>query len=77
MRCVDRKIPSLTGPSVVDVVAYKSQIGIGKNFSFLKDPSFVNAILLKKAQKDSGSWHYASIFTSHLALIGMIHTPVY
>jgi transposase len=30
---------------------YKSQIGIEKNFSFLKDPAIVNAIFLKKAER--------------------------
>jgi transposase len=30
---------------------YKSQIGIEKNFSFLKDPAIVNSIFLKKAQR--------------------------
>lgn len=30
---------------------YKSQIGIEKNFSFLKDPLIVNSIFLKKAER--------------------------
>ena len=30
---------------------YKSQIGIEKNFSFLKDPAIVNSIFLKKARR--------------------------
>jgi transposase len=30
---------------------YKSQIGIEKNFSFLKDPAIVNSIFLKKAER--------------------------
>ena len=30
---------------------YKSQIGIEKNFSFLKDPMIVNSIFLKKAER--------------------------
>jgi transposase len=30
---------------------YKSQIGIEKNFSFLKDPAVVNSIFLKKAER--------------------------
>lgn len=30
---------------------YKSQIGIEKNFSFLKDPAIVNGIFLKKAER--------------------------
>lgn len=30
---------------------YKSQIGIKKNFSFLKDPAVVNSIFLKKAER--------------------------
>jgi len=30
---------------------YKSQIGIEKNFSFLKDPAVVNAIFLKKTER--------------------------
>jgi transposase len=30
---------------------YKSQIGIEKNFSFLKDPVIVNSIFLKKAER--------------------------
>ena len=30
---------------------YKSQIGIDKNFSFLKDPAIVNSIFLKKAER--------------------------
>ncbi|NNJ99678.1 MAG: hypothetical protein HKP58_04630 [Desulfatitalea sp.] len=30
---------------------YKSQIGIERNFSFLKDPAIVNSIFLKKAER--------------------------
>jgi transposase len=30
---------------------YKSQIGIEKNFSFLKDPAVINSIFLKKAER--------------------------
>ena len=30
---------------------YKSQIGIEKNFSFLKDPAIINSIFLKKAER--------------------------
>jgi transposase len=30
---------------------YKSQIGVEKNFSFLKDPVIVNSIFLKKAER--------------------------
>ena len=30
---------------------YKSQIGIEQNFSFLKDPTIVNSIFLKKAER--------------------------
>ena len=30
---------------------YKSQIGVEKNFSFLKDPAVVNSIFLKKAER--------------------------
>jgi transposase len=30
---------------------YKSQIGIEKNFSFLKGPAIVNSIFLKKAER--------------------------
>jgi len=30
---------------------YKSQIGIEKNFSFLKDPAIVNSIFLKKTER--------------------------
>ena len=30
---------------------YKGQIGIEKNFSFLKDPAIVNSIFLKKAER--------------------------
>jgi transposase len=30
---------------------YKSQIGIEKNFGFLKDPVIVNSIFLKKAER--------------------------
>ena len=30
---------------------FKSQVGIVKNFSFLKDPAIVNSIFLKKAER--------------------------
>jgi transposase len=33
------------------LLLYKSQIGIEKNFSFLKDPAIVNSIFLKKARR--------------------------
>lgn len=33
------------------LILYKSQIGIEKNFSFLKDPAIVNSIFLKKAER--------------------------
>ena len=33
------------------LLLYKSQIGIEKNFSFLKDPAIVNSIFLKKAER--------------------------
>ena len=38
-------------PAVELLRLYKSQIGIEKNFSFLKDPAVVNAIFLKKAER--------------------------
>ncbi len=33
------------------LILYKSQIGIEKNFSFLKDPAIVNSIFLKKTER--------------------------
>ena len=33
------------------LILYKSQIGIEKNFSFLKNPAIVNSIFLKKAER--------------------------
>jgi transposase len=38
-------------PSAELLKLYKSQIGIEKNFSFLKDPVIVNSIFLKKAER--------------------------
>jgi len=38
-------------PSPELLSLYKSQIGIEKNFSFLKDPAIVNSIFLKKAER--------------------------
>jgi transposase len=38
-------------PAVELLKLYKSQIGIEKNFSFLKDPVIVNSIFLKKAER--------------------------
>ena len=38
-------------PAVELLQLYKSQIGIEKNFSFLKDPVIVNSIFLKKAER--------------------------
>ena len=38
-------------PSDELLTLYKSQIGIEKNFSFLKDPAIVNSIFLKKAER--------------------------
>jgi len=35
---------------------YKSQIGIEKNFSFLKDPVIVNSIFLQKAERIEVLW---------------------
>ncbi|MBL0712374.1 MAG: hypothetical protein JJV98_01625 [Desulfosarcina sp.] len=38
-------------PALELLTLYKSQIGIEKNFSFLKDPVIVNSIFLKKAER--------------------------
>ena len=38
-------------PAIELLKLYKSQIGIEKNFSFLKDPVIVNSIFLKKAER--------------------------
>jgi transposase len=38
-------------PALELLMLYKSQIGIEKNFSFLKDPVIVNSIFLKKAER--------------------------
>ena len=38
-------------PAAELLTLYKSQIGIEKNFSFLKDPVIVNSIFLKKAER--------------------------
>jgi len=38
-------------PALELLTLYKSQIGIEKNFSFLKDPAIVNSIFLKKAER--------------------------
>lgn len=38
-------------PAAELLTLYKSQIGIERNFSFLKDPAIVNSIFLKKAQR--------------------------
>lgn len=38
-------------PALELLSLYKSQIGIEKNFSFLKDPAIVNSIFLKKAER--------------------------
>jgi len=38
-------------PAVELLQLYKGQIGIEKNFSFLKDPAIVNSIFLKKAER--------------------------
>jgi transposase len=38
-------------PAYELLALYKSQIGIEKNFSFLKDPVIVNSIFLKKAER--------------------------
>lgn len=38
-------------PALELLKLYKSQIGIEKNFSFLKDPVIVNSIFLKKAER--------------------------
>lgn len=38
-------------PATELLMLYKSQIGIEKNFSFLKDPVIVNSIFLKKAER--------------------------
>ena len=40
-----------TWPALELLKLYKSQIGIEKNFSFLKDPAIVNSIFLKKAER--------------------------
>ncbi len=40
-----------TWPAPELLKLYKSQIGIEKNFSFLKDPAIVNSIFLKKAER--------------------------
>ena len=40
-----------TWPSDELLALYKSQIGIEKNFGFLKDPVIVNSIFLKKAER--------------------------
>jgi hypothetical protein len=55
---------------------YKSQIGIEKNFSFLKDPAIVNSIFLKKSRENRSAGPCSSYFTSDLAANGKINATV-
>ena len=55
---------------------YKSQIGIEKNFSFLKDPAVVNSIFLKKAERIEALGLILLDLPADLAFNGTCHAPV-